>query len=632
MIKKFRFFAFFPLLIFSFYFNACFAQGDAPDLNQTIEASQEDKISLDIKGMDIVDVLKTLAMRSGMNIVVGKNVLGKVTIFLKDVKPRQALDIILLANDLAYDEHDGIINVMSGRDYEARYGEKFADLKDIVVVKLQHAKSASVTAALNQIKSQIGKVVVDESSNTVILMDVKGRLDQMRQMLAEIDRPTQTRVFDLDYSNSDKLNTKISEMVTKTIGSVTVDERTNKIVIVDYPEKIEQITKMIEAFDSQTRQVLIDSKIVEITLDDKTQLGIDWDYWIKEHFRINDVFNLGLTTGGTLTLGTTTITKPNDFKTVIQLLSTIGDTRVLSSPRVTAINNQEAKILVGTKEAYITQTTSQSGTGSTITAESVNFVDVGIQLYVTPTINKKGFVTMKIKPVVSSAVSKDIKSADTVSSVPIVSTSEAETTVMVQDGSTIIIAGLIKDEVNKTVNKIPLLGDIPFLGNLFKNTTNQVKKKELVIFLTPHILSTSLAETKEVSLEFEESMKFLKEYKKPEPEAIEKLKTGKNGLIKENEVSLDLSYFEYLSELRKIISEKSGSMLPKDFIPGDVEVAFLLDSNGKLKNYPQIVSSSNDSLKDYALKAVIASSPFPPFPKALAKEEERFDVVISYSK
>lgn len=614
---------FITCLIFIACVFSVFAQSEDLSVQPT---GKVELISLDIKGMDIVDVLKTLAMRSGLNIVVGKNVVGKVTIFLKDVLPRQALDIILLANDLAYEERDGIINVMSSRDYEARYGEKFSDLKQVEVVKLKFAKANSLLASLNQIRSQIGKVVVDEASNIVILMDTPDRLKQMKDMLMQIDRPTETRVFDLDYSDSEKFKTKISDMLSKNIGSITIDERTNKIIVVDYPEKIIEIAKMVDAFDSQTRQVLIDSKIIEVTLDDKLQLGIDWDAWIKKHFQLSNTLSMGLTTGGKITLGTTTLTDPGQYNTVIDMLKTYGDTRVLSSPRVTALNNQEAKILVGSKEAYITQTTSQAGTGSTITAESVNFVDVGVQLYVTPHINKQGFVTMKIKPVVSSATYKSITSSGTTSQVPIVSTSEAETSVMVKDGATIIIAGLIKDEKIKTVNKIPILGDIPFLGHAFKNTSDEVKKKELVIFLTPHVLSQSLSETKDSALEFEKSMDVLRDYNKPEADTIRSLESrGK-------QIKSEVSYIDYASRLRQVIARESAKIAPKDFVPGEVEISFVLMADGQLKGDPQALRSTDDLLKDCALKAVVSAAPFPPFPLEIAKPEEKFDIVISYSK
>jgi type II secretory pathway component GspD/PulD (secretin) len=174
---------------------------------------------------------------------------------------------------------------------------------------------------------------------------------------------------------------------------------------------------------------------------------------------------------------------------VIEALKTSGTTKILSSPRLTVTHNEAAKILVGSKQVYVTTSALQSQT-TTETAESVSFVDVGVKLFVTPTISHDGFVSMKVRPEVSSVVQNYKTASGNI--IPIVETSEAETTVLARDGATIVIGGLMKDEKIKTVNKIPLVGDIPFLGALFRNSVDETKKTELVIFLTCKILDFGL--------------------------------------------------------------------------------------------------------------------------------------------
>jgi len=465
-------------------------QGERLEPTQPPISNQENqnKISLDIKGMDIVDVLKMLATRAGMNIVVGKNVAGRVTLFLKDVDINDAFEIVLLSNDLAYEKKGDIINVMTQRDYELLYGERYQDKNQIKIIQLKYTKAADLSRALNQIKTNVGRIVVDEGSNTLVLIDTPKKIKEMMDFINNADLPIQTKVFSLSYAQADKLNTKLQETITKGVGSIRMDERTNKIVVTDYPEKLKEITSIISAFDEKTPQVLIDAQIIELKPFDKFEMGVDWDYWIKKHFKVTG--NLPIGTTNRLLLGTAN-TAPDvkgQYKAILDLLRTIGDTKILSSPRIMALNNQEAKILVGAKDAYITSTTSLSGE-STVTSQSVNFVDVGIKLYVTPTINRDGFVTMKIKPEISSATRTDIVSEGKITQIPIVTTSEAETTVMIKDGVTIIIGGLRKDEKYKTVKKIPLIGDIPLLGFFFRSTSNELKKVELVILLTPHIIS-----------------------------------------------------------------------------------------------------------------------------------------------
>ena len=177
-------------------------------------------------------------------------------------------------------------------------------------------------------------------------------------------------------------------------------------------------------------------------------------------------------------------------------LETVGETNILSAPRIMVVNNKEAKILVGSTEPYVTTTTTTPSAGPTTTAESVNFIDVGVKLYVTPTIHEDDFITMKIKPEVSSVTSNLTTSNN--NTIPIVETSEAETTVNVKDGVTVIIGGLIKEETINTTKQIPFLGKIPVLGMIFRSTNNSTSKTEIVIFLTPRIVTGDMGDLEQL--------------------------------------------------------------------------------------------------------------------------------------
>ncbi len=591
-------------------------------------ASSPQKISLDIKGMDITDVLKMLATRAGLNIVVGKNVTGKVTLFLKSVDIQDAFEIILLANDLAYERKGDIINVMAQRDYELLYGERYQDKKEAKIIQLKYAKAADLARPLNLIKTNIGKVVADEGSNTLVLIDAPEKLKEMQDFIQKADLPIQTRVFSLNYAQADKLQAKMQEAITKGIGSIKIDERTNKIVVTDYPGKLEEIAKIISAFDEKAPQVLIDAQIVEINpKKDEFAMGVDWDYWLRKNVRlISPLPAPPLTSATTIPIklafgiaaGNTanTIDTQGQYKSILNLLRVIGETKILSSPRIMALNNQEARILVGTKDAYITSTTTQGGSGNTITSQSVNFVDVGIKLYVTPTINHDGFVTMKIRPEISSSTRTDITANGQITQVPIVTTSETETTIMVKNNTTIIIAGLKKDNRNKEVKKIPLLGDLPLIGYAFRNTKDEVTKTELVIFITPRIVSgeepleyTSLTDDKDI--------KYLQSLAKTEHQAEK------------------FSGFGIPQDYRKAVLDKIKEVSAplkndKNNSSGEVELLFILKSNGQLKDEPRVISSTNQNLNDIATSCIKNASPFPAFPGGTNKSEGSFQITLEY--
>jgi len=587
----------------------------APGVQQELPG----KISLDIKGMDIIDVLKMLASKSGLNIVVGKNVTGRVTLFLKNIDPWDAFEIVILSNDLAYEKKGNIINVMTQRDYEVLYGERFQDKKEARTIKLKYAKAADLSRALGQIKTNIGKIVVDEGSNTISLIDSSQKIEEMEKFIQETDLPLETKVFHLNYAQADKLNAKIQEIITKGIGSLRFDERTNKIVVVDYPKKIEEISDVINAFDAKTTQVLIDAQVVEIKPTDKFEMGVDWNYWIKKYFQASTALPINTTGALILSTATATPTGPGEFKAIMDILRTIGDTKILSSPRIMVLNNQEAKILVGTKDAYITSTVTQTE-GNAVTAETVNFVETGIKLFVTPIINEKGFVTMRIKPEVSSAETRTLISQDKKTEVPIVTSSEAETTVMVKDGVTIIIGGLRKDEHKKTVKKVPILGDLPGLRYFFSSTSDEITKTDLVILLTPHIMSGETAYT-----DFAEI--------KPENGTVVNMVSGeiiKDRIVNpKTNLSGEIRAEDYCNFVNNRINEVALSTRPRTE-KGEVEVAFTLSQEGALLEEPRITKSNNFKLNTYALKTIEQALPFPPFPKSLNEEKKKFNITLVY--
>jgi hypothetical protein len=250
---------------------------------------------------------------------------------------------------------------------------------------------------------------------------------------------------------------------------------------------MEKISRLVKELDEETRQVFIETEIAEVTLSDDFQKGIDWE----KIFSARSLDGLDLAGYFPLTfaaayqkiaVGTLAT---NRYSAVIKFLETYGDTKIISQPRIAAVNNEEASIMVGTREAYVTQTLSQAQT-TTVTSESIEFVDVGVKLKIIPTINKEGFINMKIKPEVSSV--KEIISTSLGSRIPIVQTSQAETVVKVKDGTMIMIAGLIREENTDTVNRVPWLGKMPVIGPFFGNREKTMQRTELVIFITPHLI------------------------------------------------------------------------------------------------------------------------------------------------
>ncbi|MDP3791092.1 MAG: secretin N-terminal domain-containing protein, partial [Candidatus Omnitrophota bacterium] len=408
-----------------------------------------------------------------------------------------AFNIILLSQDLAADRRGDIINVMTSLEYEKLYGKKYTDKRRIKRLKLNYAKPSVVFNALGQLKSDVGKIIVDESSGTVILIDIPERLKVLEEAFNRLDQPLDTAVFDLKYAKPADIKAHLSSAITPGLGEVFVDEKSGKIVVSDMPDKIAKIRNVIRAFDAAPLQVFIEAEIVQLVLNDQFQRGVDWkkifgdEEWIK-WAKLTGLTLVGLfpATGtfidGAFQKVTVGTLDANKYTGVLKFLQTYGNTKTLSRPRLAVVDNQEAKIMVGKRDAYVSQTLSQAQT-TTVTSESVQFVDVGVKLNVVPSISSDGFIVMKIKPEVSTVES--ILTTYLKSQIPIIATSEAETVVKVKDGTMIMIAGLMKEENVDDIQGWPYLSKVKVLDAAFGNRSTQRKNTELIIFITPHIIT-----------------------------------------------------------------------------------------------------------------------------------------------
>ncbi|MDP2981409.1 MAG: secretin N-terminal domain-containing protein [Candidatus Omnitrophota bacterium] len=634
------------------------------------QQDESDLISLDFKGMDIRDVLKILSQKSGLNIVADSEVNGTVTLYLKDVSVMDAIGIIASINGLAYEQTGSLIRIMNEKDYEKVHGKSFEDRTKTEVVKLNYASATEAGKALAQMKSAIGKIISDDFSGTIVMIDSPDNIKRMRQVIAEMDAPLVTEVFPLDYAKAESIKDKISEMVSKDVGSVKFDEKTNKLVVKDTQQKIEDMRKVINAFDEKTREVLIDAYIVQVTLSDKYGYGIDWlDIAKMGGVKLTGDTNLstGLSnvTPNTLSIATT----GKNYTTIISLLKTYGETNVLSRPRIMVLDKHEARILVGSKEVYVTSDVTTTSGGTYHTTDNIQFVDVGVRLAVTPEINRAGFVTLKIKPEVSNADATKtvlLKNPDgsTRTVVPYVTTSEAETSVAVKDGTTIIIGGLMKDTLVDHVEKVPFLGDVPLLGKLFSAKGKTKEKTELVIFLTPHIIDgeKTTEEAKKYMADWENKMEEINIEKPNLPETKELVQAKPKTAAKraeqpkrkwtpilgtssrepedaeepvlaagDSEVkNIETPYEEYYFTLRQGINNLAKQDEDVIGIKGDVQLQFTLDKEGFLIKGPIVLNNPDLRLVRSAVKIVKKAAPFIRFPKALKKDQADFSVVVRY--
>lgn len=479
----------------------------------------EGKVSLEFQGVNILDVLKLIAKRSGLNIVAGKNVQGQVSLFLQNVEVMDALTTLLETSELAYIEDRGIIKVMTKKDYEELYGKPYEDTRITRQYSLGYARSEALSQTLSEMKSAFGKIVVEPRTNTLVITETPDVMADMESLIRKTDQPAVSKVFKLRHAKVEDLEPKLAKLIQEGQGSLEVDKKSNRVFVHDTQARVEKVRRLIEAFDVRQPQVLIEAKVMEVKLSDEFRFGIDWQLLVEKVGSLNTLktaatYTVAPPAGATLT-ALTLGSGLDDLQVLIQMIEKMGKTNTLSSPRLTVLNNEEAKLAVATREPFVSQTVVQSVNTST-TADNVQFVDVGVTLTVRPEISEDDHIQMKIKPEISTAgtplelqgVAQGSNTAFTRTRVPVVTTQELETTVIVKSGTTLVIGGLIQDKESKTSVKLPILGNIPVLGKAFTSKSNDFTKTELVIFITPTILEPAVS-TKETRSYFDRKGRLL---------------------------------------------------------------------------------------------------------------------------
>jgi MSHA biogenesis protein MshL len=270
---------------------------------------------------------------------------------------------------------------------------------------------------------------------------------------------------------------------------LVINRQAGMIVVKDFPDVLLQVAEFLEAIEgSVQRQVFIQAKIVEVTLNNDYQLGINW----------GQVSPFTVSHGGGYSLASTVIAGAADFSyglangnfsIVVDALSKQGQVSVLSSPKIATLNNQRAVIKVGTEDIFFRPEVTAATTTSAATTEFIpESITIGIVLDVVPQINPNGQIMMSINTSITEK-SGERTSPDGINVVPILDVRESNNVVLAQHGQTIVIGGLMKTRKEVDDNSVPLLGSLPYVGKLFHWTQEVEAKTELVIMLTPEIMA-----------------------------------------------------------------------------------------------------------------------------------------------
>lgn len=373
-------------------------------------------------------------------------------------------------------------------------------------------------------------------------------------------------------------------------GELKTNESLNCLIMTDHPKSIKKAKEVIEKIDLPPRQVLIEAKVLDITYTDLANLGVQWQSNIKTGSAIvQDVVDFDFSLPGPdsdmdsdqFTLGIDI--KDWDIDATVEALIQKQKAKVLASPSIIALNNVEARINIGEKVPIREET--QTTTGTT---ETTRFVDVGVTLRVTPRISGDDYVQLVIHPEVSS-VSTILDAG------PRITTREADTTVLVKNRQTVVIAGLLKEEEDHTKGKVPILGSVPILGWLFRNRSTETYQKELVIFITPYILP-SPQEVMLTESTFEK--KSLLEQMGDRMSFMELCHRAENL---ESEDSVESRNKDYRTRMHQaaLTYEQLLGMYPDDYRAPEIQYHVGEIYYSKLENYPMAKKTFQNLLERY---------------------------------
>ena len=407
------------------------------------------QVSFRFNDSPLKDALRTVARVNQLNMVIGDGVVGSVTMDLHGVTLRQAMNMLVYTNDCEYNVIEGIITVKTVK-------KAFAGGMETRVYRLKYAEAENLAPVVRQ-------VVSDDS-------------------LVQVYHPE----F-LNYEKAGKSRKEYNEQAVQGV------RRSSVLVVTERPELIQKVDQVIAELDHAPVQILIHSKLVEMSPINTNEIGINWDKTLTMALNQVDILeggekvnysalNSAPSSGGSMTLGHLTASK---FEAVLDFLNEQTETRLKSNPTLMAMDNEESSIGVGTT---VPIPKIQRGFGGQQDMVTFDYKEVNIQLNVTPHVTEENMITMFVNPVIEEITGwVDYEG----NRAPITDKRAVNSIVTIRSGETVVIGGLVKTQKTRTLKKVWLLGNIPLLGKLFQHESFEDRQTDLMIFITPTIVENA---------------------------------------------------------------------------------------------------------------------------------------------
>ncbi len=432
-----------------------------------VEVSEHDTVDLHVKDEDLSNVLELLSIQSERNIIISKNVSAKVTASLYNVTFYEALDAILHINGFGYVEQGGFIYVHT--------------IEELIAIEQAAKQRVAKVIHLDYITSDDAKVFVEP-------------------LLSNDGGEIHTSVASEDFTLGDDAPAGADDYA---LGAM--------LVVYDFEENINQIERLVQEIDTRPEQVLVQATILQTSLTEMNAFGVDFSVIADLDFMDFAGSPLGAVdrlisgssgdddngAGGIASTPGSTATGPSTlklgvtgdhFSVFVRLLDEVSDTTILANPKIICLNRQPSRVLVGRRVGYLSTTTTD-----TSTTQTIEFLDTGTQLYFRPFVSSSNEIRMELKPQVSEAILRDTTDVNAATvTIPDEVTQEIVTNVLVRDEQTIVLGGLFREATSLSRRQVPILGDIPIIGQAFRGNDDETTRSEIIFMITPSIVTDSL--------------------------------------------------------------------------------------------------------------------------------------------
>ena len=460
-------------------------------------------VDVDVREMELANVVAVLAYKAGINVIAGTDLTGVVTANLTGVPLKQAMETVLRMNGLGLLEEEGIFRIVP-------YDEAMAAERTTSMVKLENAKAAEVRTVLEDVikgstyENRIS-LASNDTANVLVVAGPDERVSELVNMAEQLDvaepvLPTVTEAVKLNYAEPNEVVFMVEKMLTPEVGNIASDTRARHLIITDVPVVVEQIRALIQEVDIPVKQVVIESMVVDVVLDDAADTGVDWllEAVRRQSRRQAVLGDAGRSVGNLQDLSLdaampienaagllnfSILSSDIDWSGVIQAEVRNRNGRLISNPVLVTVENKPATISIAQEIPYVELTQTDRGGQQTNT----EFKEVGTVLTVTPAVTHDDHIIVDLD-------GKESGTTGEFNGVPIEDKREISSTLHLRSGQTIFVGGLRKNDKDTTVRKIPVLGDVPVVNFLFRSNSRQEAINELLIFLTCNVVDDELPE------------------------------------------------------------------------------------------------------------------------------------------